>query len=264
MSPANPSPSTIARESGLIGALWTRDMLRLKKERSRWLGVVAQPLMFWFFIGSGMVDKMAFDGTDGDYLTYFFPGIIVMTILFTTIFATMSVIEDRQSGFLQGILIGPSSRPAMVLGKLSGVTTLALLQCVLLVAFAPVAGYALGEIAWVPFFGLVFMTSMALGALNFASAWILNSTQAYHGFMSVLLLPLWILSGAMYPHPGSGWLEWVMTFNPMAYAVDGIRLALSGGGLPLEHASDLTGAAFALSAFFGLFFIWTLRVTRRL
>lgn len=264
MTSLGKTPSPLSQEWGLISALWTRDMLRLKKERSRWLGVVAQPLMFWFFIGSGMVDKMAIDGADGDYLTYFFPGIIVMTILFTTIFATMSVIEDRQSGFLQGILVGPASRPSMVLGKLSGVTTLALLQCILLVAFAPLAGYAFSSIAWAPLFALVILTSMCLGALNFATAWILNSTQAYHGFMSVLLLPLWILSGAMYPHPGSGWLEWVMAANPMTYAVDGIRLALSGNPVPLAYASDLTGASTALLLFFCLFFGWTLRVTRRL
>ena len=128
----------------------------------------------------------------------------------------------------------------------------------------PLAGYELGSISWGPFFALVVLTSMSLGALNFASAWILNSTQAYHGFMSVLLLPLWILSGAMYPHPGSGWLEWVMTVNPMTYAVDGIRLALAGGGAPLEHAATIPGASLALLAFFGLFFVWSLRVTRRL
>ena len=103
-------PSSLSREAGLITALWTRDMLRLKKERSRWLGVVAQPLMFWFFIGSGMVDKMAIEGASGDYLTYFFPGIIVMTILFTTIFATMSVIEDRQRDSCRASLwaLGPA------------------------------------------------------------------------------------------------------------------------------------------------------------
>jgi len=254
----------LSREWGLFSALWSRDMLRLKREKSRWFGVVAQPLIFWFFIGAGMVDLMEVEGASGDYLAYFFPGIVVMTIMFTTIFATMSVIEDRQSGFLQGILAGPASRPSMVLGKLGGVTTLALLQCAFLFAFAPIAGYDFGEVQWVPLCGLVIASSMCLAALNFAAAWILNSTQAYHGFMSVLLLPLWILSGAMYPHPGEGWLEMVMTLNPLTYAVDGIRLALSGGGAPIEHAFNLPTSFLGLGVFFGAFFAWTLRVTRRL
>lgn len=255
--------SAFAKEWGLISALWTRDMLRLKKEKSRWLGVVAQPLIFWFFIGAGMVDKMSIPGAEGDYLTFFFPGIVVMTVLFTTIFATMSVIEDRQSGFLQGVLVGPASRPSMVLGKLSGVTSLALLQCALLFLFAPIAGYSLASIAWVPLIVLVILTSLSLGALNFAAAWLLNSTQAYHGFMSVLLLPLWILSGAMYPHPGGGWLEWVMALNPMTYAVDGMRLAMTGNDVPLEYAYSIPVCLAALSLFFAGFFAWALRVSRR-
>ena len=137
---------------------------------------------------------------------------MVMTVLFTIIFATMSVIEDRQSGFLQGVLVGPASRPSMVIGKLSGVTTLALLQVLLLTAVSPVAGIALGNVNWLLLVSVAVLSAFGLGALNFAVAWLLNSTQAYHGFMSVLLLPLWILSG-MYPHPGEGWLEWVMVFN---------------------------------------------------
>ena len=93
--------SVVGREINLINALWLRDMYRLKKERSRWLGVVLQPLLFWFFIGAGFLERVEVPGMDGDYLEFFFPGIMVMTVLFTTIFATMSVIEDRQSGFLQ-------------------------------------------------------------------------------------------------------------------------------------------------------------------
>ena len=257
------NPTTVAqREFGLISALWIRDMLRLKKERSRWIGVVAQPLLFWLFIGSGMVQQMQIEGSDSDYLAFFFPGIIVMTILFTSIFATMSVIEDRQTGFLQGILVGPGSRPGMVSGKLLGVTTLALLQCVLLFAFSPIAGFSFSRVAWGPLFLCATLSSLTLSSMNFAVAWVLNSTQAYHGFMSVLLLPLWVMSGAMYPHPGEGWLQWVMNCNPMTYAVDGMRAALSGGAV-LPGAFSLEFCHLALTGFLLVFFAIALRVTRK-
>ena len=251
------------QEVSLVRALWLRDMLRLKKERSRWLGVVLQPLLFWFFIGAGFLERVDVPGMDGDYLEFFFPGIMVMTVLFTTIFATMSVIEDRQSGFLQGVLVGPGSRPSMVIGKLSGVTSLALLQVLLLTLVSPVAGISLAEVNWLLLLSISTLTAFSLGALNFAVAWILNSTQAYHGFMSVLLLPLWILSGAMYPHPGEGWLEWVMLLNPMAYSVDGFRLALSGAAVPLPGAFDLLTVFLGLAVSFALSFGWSLRVSRR-
>ena len=122
-------PSRLAIETGVISALWRRDMIRLFRERTRWLGVILQPMMFWVLLGVGMGDTFKLEGaTDLNYLTFFFPGIIVMIVLFTTVFATMAVIEDRQQGFLQQLLVGPSSRSAMVAGKTAGVTTVALLQ----------------------------------------------------------------------------------------------------------------------------------------
>src|SRR5690606_3335369 len=187
-------------ELGLMGAMWRRDMLRLKREPSRWLGVVLQPLLFWAIIGGGMSESFEMKGAEGvDYLTYFYPGILVMIILFTTIFATISLIEDRQSGFLQAVVIAPGSRVSLVLGKVFGVTTLATLQSLLFLVLAPLAGYSLGQIDWPLTLLMVVLTSMGLTALNFAGAWIMRSAQAYHAVMSIVLLPLWIVSGAMFP-----------------------------------------------------------------
>ena len=123
-------------ELGLIRALWQRDLIRLMRERSRWLGVVLQPLLFWVLIGSGMGQTFAIAGSEVDYLAFFFPGILVMIMLFTTIFASMAIIEDRQQGFLQQVIVAPGSRLALVLGKIAGVTTVACVQIVLCMVVA--------------------------------------------------------------------------------------------------------------------------------
>jgi ABC-2 type transport system permease protein len=136
------APRWWSEELSVISTLWRRDMLHLLRERSRWLGVVLQPLLFWLLLGSGLSGSFRAPQHGGaSYLVYFFPGTLVMVLLFTTIFATISVIEDRQSGFLQGVLVAPGSRAATVLGKTAGVTSLALVQAALLLLLAPLAGY---------------------------------------------------------------------------------------------------------------------------
>ena len=243
-APVVPStPSRLAWELGTISALWHRDLLRLVRERSRWIGVVLQPLLFWIVIGSGMDRVFTLPGAEGtSYRAWFFPGILVMIVLFTTIFATMSVIEDRQSGFLQQVLVSPGSRLSLVLGKVAGVTTMALIQAALFLPVAPLAGFPFGGISWLSLLAVVVLACVSLTAVNLAMAWVLGSTQGYHAIMSVVLIPLWILSGAMFP-PSDGWIGAVMAANPLAYAVDGVRAALGGAGhIPLDLAV-LAGAS---------------------
>ena len=142
-------PSRLSADLGAILALWQRDIKHLVRERSRWLGVVIQPLLIWALLGLGMGSVFKVEGLDGlNYLTFFFPGVIVMVMLFTTVFATMAVIEDRTQGFLQQMAVAPASRAAMVLGKVAGVTTVAMVQAALCVAVSPLAGFELGTIAW--------------------------------------------------------------------------------------------------------------------
>ena len=214
---------------GLVRALWRRDMLRLKRERSRWLGVVLQPLLFWVVIGSGIAPTFALTTSpDIGYLEFFYPGILLMIILFTSIFATISVIEDRQSGFLQGVLVSPGSRVAMVIGKLSGVVSMTVLQSLLFLLTLPMTDIAVADIQWLGLTLSIVLSSASLTAIGVCMAWVLPSAQAYHGVMSVLLLPLWIVSGAMFP-PASGWVEVIMWANPMTYMVDAVRGAMTGG-----------------------------------
>lgn len=210
-----------------IKTLWIRDLLRLKKERSRWLGVVLQPAIFWLILGAGL--KESFQLTSGEsYTQYFYPGILTMIVLFTSIYASIGVIEDRKMGFLQAVLVASPSRASVALGKIAGVLSIVFVQILLFLFLAPVAGYSVSLISFPQLFLTFFATTVTLGALNLMMAWLLSSAQAYHAIMSLFLLPLWIISGAMFPIPQTEILKYVMIFNPMSYMVEGFRLALSG------------------------------------
>jgi len=211
----------------MISTLWHRDMLRLRRERSRWLGVVLQPLMFWFLIGSGLANNFHLEGTDQTYLQFFFPGVLIMVLLFTSIFGTIALIEDRQSGFLQGVLTAPGSRTSLVLGKIAGVSSIAFIQSILFLLITPWTGYAMAAVNWWLIAASIVMTCVYMTAICFVMAWVLRTTQAYHALMSVLLIPLWILSGAMFP-ANDGVLGIVMQFNPMTYSVNVLRSGLEG------------------------------------
>jgi daunorubicin resistance ABC transporter membrane protein len=239
------SRSAMAQELGILTTLWRRDLLRLRKERTRWLGVVLQPLMLWAILGLGIGRMMTFGSSDADYLEYFFPGIVVMVVLFTSIFATISIIEDRREGFLQQVLVAPGSSSAMVLGKIAGVVSLTLIQSVLLFAFAPIAGYSLGDVAWVSLLAAVVLSTMGLTAMNIAIAWKMTSVQGYHAIMSLATIPLWMLSGALFPVQEGG-IGLLMKLNPVTYMVSATRSSLGGDAhVALSTSLGLT-AAFAV------------------
>lgn len=236
----------LAEELATISVLVRRDLVRFVRERTRVVGALLQPLIFWLVIGSGMSSTFRLpgqgSGSDVGYLEYFFPGVIVMVVLFTAIFTTMSVIEDRHSGFLQSVLVAPGSRVAVVFGKCLGSASVALVQGGLFLLLLPFAGFSFGQVEWLPLaFGLV-LTCLALCTLGFAVAWWLDSTAGYHVVMSLVLLPLWIVSGAMFPAPSGSVLGLVAAANPMSYAVSAVRRGLYGAALPASVLDAGRGA----------------------
>ena len=206
--------------------LWWREIVRFYRQRARVAGVILSPLLFWIVIGSGFGTSFRSGEAAGQqhYLDYFFPGALVMIILFTSIFTMMSVIEDRNEGFLLSVLVAPVPRSAIVLGKVLGGTTLAALQGLIFLVFAPLVGIHLTFGS----FGLVvltvFLISFALTALGFAIAWPMDSTQSFHAIINLFLIPLWLLSGALFPLSGaSGWMRALMYINPLTYGVEALR-----------------------------------------
>jgi daunorubicin resistance ABC transporter membrane protein len=231
--PANLDPRP--HSARVIAALVGRDLRRFFRQPSRIVGGVAQPLILWAVLGAGLGDSFQVGGgaTGTRYLAYFFPGTIVLTMLFTAIFSTMSVIDDRHHGFLQAVLVAPVSRAALVLGKTLGGVTIALGQALTLVALAPLAGFPWHAINLPLVFAALALAAVGFTALGFAVAWWIDSTQGYHGIMSVALIPLWMLSGAMFPASGGKpWVRALMAADPMTYAVSAVRRGLYGGALP--------------------------------
>jgi daunorubicin resistance ABC transporter membrane protein len=240
------------RDLATIWVLVRRDLVRFFRQRSRVLGAFAQPILFWLLIGGGLSGSFAIPGSTVGYQEYFFPGVVLMIVLFTSIFSTMSLIEDRHAGFLQAVLAAPSSRLSIVLGKTLGGLAIALAQALLLLVALPWAGYPYDQIDWPMALAILATSALALCALGFAIAWWLDSIPGYHAVMSVLLIPAWILSGAMFPASRAApWLQGVMRWNPLGWAVDGLRAAFYGGAPP-SSLQGMTGVvALGATACFG-------------
>ena len=212
--------------------LWWREIVRFYRQKARVVGVLASPLLFWVVIGSGFGTSFRSGQAQNQqhYMDYFYPGALIMIVLFTSIFAMMSLIEDRKEGFLLSVLVAPVPRSAIVLGKVLGGTTLAAAQGMIFLIFAPFAGVHLDPLQIILVALVVFLVSFALTALGFAIAWPMDSTQAFHGIINLFLIPLWLLSGALFPMAGaSGWIRALMYMNPLTYGVEALRSLLYPG-----------------------------------
>jgi len=239
---SQPSPTRARSDLGVALALVGRDLRRFFRQPSRVVGSLAQPLLLWLVLGAGMGGSFRAPGAEGArYLQYFYPGVVVLTVLFTAIFSTISVIEDRHHGFLQAVLVAPASRTALVLGKTAGGVAVAMLQAAILVLLAPLAGFPLGAMDLPVVAAALVLAATGFTALGFAVAWWIDSTQGYHAIMSVALIPLWMLSGAMFP-PTGGLVGAAMKWDPMTYAVAALRRGMQGAALPAAFATG-PGAA---------------------
>ena len=223
-----------------VYTLWRRELTRFFRQPSRIVSAVATPLVFWLLIGSGLSGSFRLPGgpSDVDYMEYYFPGTIVLVLLFAAIFSNISVIEDRREGFLQGVLVAPVARASVVTGKVLGGSTLAWLQGIVFLALAPAAGIELTVPGVLAAAGVLALLAVALSALGFACAWNLDSVQGFHAIMNLVLVPMWLLSGAFFPLSGApGWLSALMRINPLTYGVAALRWVLYGSSASLGTAS---------------------------
>lgn len=209
-------------------SLWRREVVRFFRQPSRIASAIATPVLLWLLVGTGLSHSFHLPGTaSASYLRFFYPGTILLVVLFAAIFATISVIEDRHEGFLQGVLVAPVGRSSLVIGKLAGGGTIAWLQGVVLLALAPFAGIHLNWLGTIEAAGILALIALAMTGLGFGFAWKVDSTQGYHGVMNLVMFPLWLLSGALFPAAGApGWLAWVMRLNPLTYGLAALRHAL--------------------------------------
>lgn len=202
-----------------IWVLAHREVLRFLRQPVRLFGSLAQPLLFWLFMGAGFAESFNSGREGTGYLEFFYPGIVLMLMLFAAIFSTITLIEDRSAGFLQGVLVAPVSRLSLVLGKVAGGTLIALGQAAVFLCFAPMAGIPLSVGMVLTLLSLFFLVGMGFTGMGFALAWLMDTVAGYHAVMSVVMIPLWLISGALFPVEGAaGWLALAMRCNPVFYA----------------------------------------------
>jgi ABC-2 type transport system permease protein len=206
-------------------ALAKREFTRFLRQPQRVVGTVAQPILFWLFLGSGFSSSFRSPGMGGgSYLEYFYPGVMLMVMLFASIFSSITIIEDRDAGFLQSVLVAPVSRLAIVLGKVFGGTMIAMVQTLIFTVAAPFLGLHLGLGSLAFLLASYVLTSMGFAAMGFFFAWGMRSSAGFHAIMMVFLMPLWMLSGALFPVENAPFLlHAVMTINPVAHALVLVR-----------------------------------------
>ncbi|HWR35086.1 MAG TPA: ABC transporter permease [Clostridia bacterium] len=210
-------------------SLWSREVVRFYRQKSRVIGIIASPVLFWIVMGSGFGTSFRNQGaaTNQHYMAFFFPGALIMIVLFTAIFTMMSVIEDRNEGFLKSVMVAPVHRSVIVLGKILGGTTLATIQGLIFLIFAPFMGVHFGVEQSLLIALTIFLVAFSLTALGFAIAWPMDSTQGFHAIINLFLIPLWLLSGSLFPLSGASfWVRIVMRINPLTYGTEALRALL--------------------------------------
>lgn len=227
-----------------VHALWRREIVKFVRDRSRLVGALVQPLGFWLLLGLG------FEGTfrvpvetaaSLSYMEFLFPGILVLIVLFTAIFSTISIVEERRSGFVQAALVAPVPRYSLVLGNTLGGTTLAVAEAVLFLLLVPLIGLYPSPAGLLLVLAACILTGLAFTSLGVLIAWRMETTRGFHAVMNLFLLPMWFLSGAFFPAEGApALLQWLIRLNPVSYAVSAIRQGLYfPEAAPLASASPL-------------------------
>jgi ABC-2 type transport system permease protein len=214
-----------------VYVLWMREMKRFWRAKSRVVGALAMPLFFLAFLGLGF-RRMSIPGLAGgvDYIRFLVPGIVGMSILFSSTFGGLSVLWDREFGFLKEIMVAPVSRVSIVLGRIAGGATTALIQAVLILGISHIMGFKIINVSSI-FLAIVFMILIAITFLGlgliFASK--MRDMQGFSIVMNFVIFPLFFLSGALYPLENFPvWLRYISKLDPLTYGVDGLRAALIG------------------------------------
>lgn len=228
-----------------IYILWLRQLKRYFRSKSRIVGALGQPLLFLFALGYGFGPVFKRAG-QGDYLQFLVPGIIAMSILFTSMFNGIEIVWDRQFGFLKETLVAPTSRFYIMIGRTLGGATIALLQGLIVLAISAVAGFTVyNAIGVVIAIGFMLLIALLFTALGTAIASVLEDMQGFQLIMNFMIQPIFFLSGALFPLAGLPQaLKYITSINPLSYGVDSLRGSLvnmAHFGLGLDFVVIATG-----------------------
>jgi len=215
-----------------IYGLWYLEILRYWREKSRIISSLIMPLLWLLVFGGGM-RGLQLDSTQ-NYQTFMFPGILGMTLLFSSVWSGISVIWDREFGFLKEILVAPVSRASIVIGKALGSGTSALIQGAILLPLAFLVGVHLSLLSAVTILPIMILIAIGLVCIGLLIASIITSMEGFNFIMSLVIMPLFFTSGALFPMTSApGWLRTFSYVNPLTYGVDALRWATFGENLIL-------------------------------
>lgn len=213
----------MAHEIRAIYTLWIREVKRFSRQKSRIMGMVIQPLIFLFFIGKGMSSSLPMAG-NMDFLKFVYPGIIGMTLLMPSIGNGISLVMDREFGFLKEILVAPVSRTSISIGKALGGGTVSLIGGTIVLFLSPFVGISLSVMTIIKLLIFMALTTFTMTSFGILLAIPMESTEGFQMIMTLLAMPMFFLSGAFFPIEGvPNWMYILMRINPMTYAVDGLR-----------------------------------------
>jgi ABC-2 type transport system permease protein len=212
--------------------IWERELLRYWRDRIRIVTSLMQPLLFLFIFGSGLSASLQFgspNGVNTSFQTFLFPGVLGMTVLFTAIFSAISIVWDREFGFLREILVAPISRSSIVLGKALGGSTVSMIQGTIMLIFAPLIGIQLTPVLVLQLMGLMLLLAFTLTSLGIVVAARMKSMEGFQMIMQFFLMPMFFLSGALFPlHGLPVWLSVLTQIDPVSYGVDPLRRVVFG------------------------------------
>lgn len=213
---------------GAMNALAKRELIRQTRQPSRIIASIATPLMLWVFIVGGFSSAMGEVADAGTSLTaYTIPGMASLTVMFASIFAAISLIQDRHDGVLRAALVSPAPKWSIAMSKIGAGSLLALIQALIVLLALPFLGVSLTPVGVMGAIGALLCISVALIGIGLAMAWIVDSTQGFHGVMNALLMPMWLLSGAVFPvEDAAGWMRVIALANPLTWTHGAMRDAL--------------------------------------
>ena len=225
-----------------VYTIWYRDVLRYIRDPSRIIGSLGMPLLFLFVFGTGISGAMSAIGTGGgggagglDFRQFVFPGIVAMSVMFTALFSAISIVWDREFGFLKEVMVAPISRLAVVFGKVLGGSTVAILQGTLVLVLSPILGIKLGILQILSLFGIMFLLAAMVTSLGILIAARQKSMEGFQMIMNFLMMPMFFLSGALFPIEGVPvWMKVLTTIAPISYGVDPMRAVALAGTVPQD------------------------------
>jgi len=213
-----------------VSIVWRRELIRFRTDRLRAVTSLVQPVLFLFVLGTGL-SRLASRGLPAgvDFRTFIYPGVLAMSVLFTSIFSAASIVWDREFGFLREMLVAPVRRWAIVVGKCLGGATVATFQCLIFLALAGVAHVPYNPLLLLTLVGELLLLSFTLTAFGVMMAARIKQIQAFMALTQLFVLPLFFLSGALYPLNGlPAWLTVLTRIDPLTYIVDPMRSAVFG------------------------------------